>query len=105
MKIAGYETHPAADLGRVYFVQSGGCGPVKIGWTRGPVLRRLAQLQTSHPSRLLLLADVPGTRNLERGLHATYGDLRMSGEWFRPEAELMELVNEIAVHQNNGEWL
>ena len=54
----------------VYVVQAGKEGPVKIGWTKGPVEKRLGMLQVGCPDLLnLLYVFVKGDRNLEKFLH------------------------------------
>lgn len=80
---------------RVYFVQRGTDGPVKIGISKrlGP---RLAQLQVGFPEKLEVLAVAPGTRSDEARLHDQFHALRLSGEWFRPEPSLLEYIRTVA---------
>jgi hypothetical protein len=77
----------------VYFIQSGGFGPIKIGKTRNELERRLTALQTasSHPLRILAtLDDQPASRETE--LHLKFDHLRLKGEWFRPEQDLLDFI-------------
>lgn len=69
--------------GRVYFVQAGESGPIKIGYARN-VKRRLSSLQTAHPERLRLVAEGPGSKGHERAFHEGLKNFRISGEWFAP---------------------
>jgi hypothetical protein len=76
---------------RVYFVQSGAAGPIKIGWAAS-VRKRLALLQIGNPETLRLLAVAPGDAELEALLHLRFGDHRIRGEWFAPHAALDERI-------------
>jgi len=77
----------------VYFLRVGDDGPIKIGFTRD-IIRRLRGLQTAHPEEIRLLAKivVRFPRQLEREVHARFAHLRISGEWFRAEPELLDYV-------------
>jgi len=69
-------------MSQVYLIQSGACGPLKIGFTACDVAKRLTQLQTGNPQPLRLVASIPGTKQIERHLHGAFSDLRLTGEWF-----------------------
>lgn len=74
---------------RVYFIrQDMPDGLVKIGFTRRPVEKRLAELQKHHACALVVAAVAPGLMSEERHLHDRFSHLRVSGEWFRPDDEL-----------------
>lgn len=67
--------------------------PVKIGYAKDPI-RRLQTLQVAHHEQLLLLAvDVTAS---EGEFHEMFKHLRIRGEWYRIDAELMEWLT--------GEW-
>ncbi len=70
-----------ADSGFVYCIGRDVAGAVKIGWSRDPE-QRLAQLQTASPDTLRILAILPGSKNVEHGLHEVFGDCAIRGEWF-----------------------
>lgn len=80
-------------LNNVYFIQ---CGDhIKIGVT-GSVQKRLKALATAHHQELTLLAvieNAPG--DLEFSLHNRFAALRVKGEWFRAEPELLAYIEEI----------
>lgn len=73
---------------RVYFVQAGEGGPIKIG-VSGDVKTRMASLQGAHFERLRLLGSTPGTSEDERKLHQRFSAARVKGEWFRPVPALL----------------
>lgn len=75
---------------RVYFIQQdGGDRLVKIGTTCRPVEVRLRELQACQPHPLVILAHAPGGRYEEGRLHDRFGLHCVTGEWFRPDAELL----------------
>lgn len=76
----------------VYFISDGEA--VKIGFSHS-VMQRLKNLQTNHPRPLELLATVPGPWELERELHQKFAHLRVQGEWFRPEPDLMSFIHSL----------
>lgn len=78
---------------RVYFIrQDMPDGLVKIGFTRRPVEKRLAELQKHHACALVVAAVAPGLMSEERHLHDRFSHLRVSGEWFRAEADLTAYI-------------
>jgi predicted GIY-YIG superfamily endonuclease len=69
----------------VYFIQSG-YGAIKVGVAKNPE-SRMANMQTSIPKALRLLAKFPmpdrqTARNLEQDLHKAFASERIRGEWF-----------------------
>lgn len=71
-------------------MQPEGGGPIKIGHTTGKsARRRLANLQTGSPYRLLILKTVPGNEVAEREEHRRWSHLRLHGEWFSPGPDLL----------------
>ncbi len=80
----------------VYFIQAVGGGPIKIGLTDDPT-GRLLSLSTAHPEPLRFLALIPeADSQRERELHKRFAHLRLRGEWFRAESELLEFIASIA---------
>lgn len=78
-----------ARYGLVYFIQAGEGGPVKIGFTRQPVSRRLIQLGTAAPFGLRLLLTIAGAPETERHLHRAYRDHHAHREWFDLERRVL----------------
>jgi hypothetical protein len=78
----------------VYVVQAGKEGPVKIGWTKGPVEKRLGMLQVGCPDLLnLLYVFVKGDRNLEKFLHRRLHHHWYRGEWYYYDEEMHKFLD------------
>lgn len=77
----------------VYFIQQGADGPIKIGVTVD-VEKRRRVLQTGSAQTLVLLSTIKGTEKQEAELHRRFKHLRLRGEWFRPEPELLAYIAE-----------
>lgn len=77
----------------LYFIRAAsGEGPVKIGWTRDVPSRRLAQLQSSSPVELVIVATIAGGRAEEHELHNYFAAYRLHGEWFEPPADALAKI-------------
>jgi hypothetical protein len=75
----------------IYYIQAGEY--LKIGYTGSPTADgRLAALQTASPLDLRILATEPGEVVDETALHRRFAHLRVRGEWFRFEGELLDHV-------------
>jgi len=74
----------------VYLVHAEGTDLYKIG-KAVDVGKRIADLQTSSPHKLRVLAVVKGTK--EKSLHARYKQFRQHGEWFcLPDCAVAEIL-------------
>lgn len=80
------------DERRTYFIRVGDDGPIKIG-RASDVRARLAKLQCSSPKRLILMGSAAGGHR-EREFHVRFKELKVSGEWFRPDASLLAAIEE-----------
>lgn len=78
-------------LGHVYFIRAGEA--IKIGFSKNAP-SRLAALQTSNPEHLTLMGSFKGAREDEQELHVRFCHLRIRGEWFRDEDELVEFIED-----------
>ena len=67
--------------GLIYFI--GFDEWVKIGFTADELNKRIAQLQTSCPAKLVAYAAFPGIAGYERSLQRRFRADRAMGEWFR----------------------
>jgi hypothetical protein len=91
----------------LYCVREMPYGAIKIGVSGNPWSRVLVDLQAgnSRELRLLLVLRVGrpsmrGTdfpmRRIERQWHERFAHLRIRGEWFRPEPELLDEILRVA---------
>jgi hypothetical protein len=65
---------------------------IKIGFTNN-LQRRLESLQCSHHFPLFLLGSIPAAQSEERIIHGRFSHLRLTGEWFRPTAEVTDFID------------
>ncbi len=80
----------------IYFIYSQESNAIKIGRAKN-VEKRLKSLQTAHPYPLKLLKTfkVKGgkaAQELEKTLHQKFDHLRLLGEWFQAEPELLDFL-------------
>jgi Meiotically up-regulated gene 113 len=76
----------------VYFMQAAAGGPIKIGYTRCSVKKRMAQLQTGTSEPLKCLGTINGGKDTEAHLHQRFSQQRLHGEWFKPSEELLRYI-------------
>lgn len=93
--IWGWVKMTRAQVSRIYFIQSGTSGPIKIGYTASSVERRLSNLQIGHPEKLILLVSIEGNRSLEKQLHNQFNNHHSIGEWFHPHPSILSFIDEI----------
>jgi hypothetical protein len=85
-----------ADLpkGTIYFVQGGSY--VKIGVTKGPLLRRLKNLATASPHKLSVLATIENAPiTYEATLHDRFAADRVNGEWFEYSDQIAKFIEDL----------
>ena len=75
----------------IYAIQAGEGGPIKIGQTNDPATR-LKTLQTGNAETLIGLAAWRALPIDEKLLHEEFAHLRIRGEWFEPDPELIDHV-------------
>ena len=78
----------------VYFIQQGDNGPIKIGYSAEPE-KRLQTLSTASPYPLRILKTLKGGKSLEQELHIRFADHQLEGEWFAPDDDLLDFMNDI----------
>nr|WP_292760033.1 GIY-YIG nuclease family protein [Nostoc sp. NOS(2021)] len=72
---------------------------MKIGRAKD-VAKRVKSLQTSSPAELKLIkiVQVKGSeeaQELEQSLHKQFSEIRLAGEWFKAEVNLLEYINQL----------
>ena len=93
-----FESGPHTSYLWLYFIQGLQTGLIKIGKTQDfNVDKRLSSLQTGSPDKLILLKAVqyPAKYNCEKAVHRHFSEFRVHGEWFTPEPELMDFIDQI----------
>lgn len=75
--------------GWTYFIRVGDA--IKIGFASN-YKKRIASLQTSHEKPLEVLAVVPASTADEYKTHQLFARLRIRGEWFRADQELLYFI-------------
>lgn len=90
----------------IYFIHNQTDGTIKIGSSWNPN-RRLSTLQTSTPTKLVLLGKIAGTKKVEKEVHGLVyrhcgklpGErpLHISGEWF--DDRILPFVTELMAAQ------
>ncbi|MEH1997250.1 MAG: GIY-YIG nuclease family protein [Nostoc sp.] len=84
----------------VYFILNQDSNAIKIGRAKD-VAKRVKSLQTSSPAQLKLIktVQVKGSeeaQKLEQSLHKQFSEIRLAGEWFKAEVNLLEYINQLS---------
>lgn len=80
--------------GWIYFILARGVESfVKIGYSSFCPWARMSGLGAGCPFPMTLIAIIPGSQKTERSFHRAFDNLRVRGEWFRWEGDLIEFVN------------
>lgn len=77
----------------VYFVQAAS-GPIKIGVSTKP-LHRLASIQSCNHEEVQMIAMMKGTELDEATLQHRFAHLRIRGEWFKADDELLTFIGSL----------
>lgn len=83
----------------VYFILNQDSNAIKIGRAKD-LEKRMKALQTSSPAKLKLIKfiQVEGSekaQELEQLLHQQFGGIRLAGEWFKAEENLLEYISSL----------
>jgi len=78
--------------GWIYIIRCDEPLSIKIGFTIKDPRKRLRSLQTGCPIQLTLLGWYPGSLRQEQELHQQLAEFRMSGEWFRVDERMSEIL-------------
>lgn len=77
--------------GHIYFITDQ--QRIKIGFSNNPI-RRLREMQTGHPLELKLIGSIPGCEYEEFVIHHRFNHLRLKGEWFTIDDDLMDFIEQ-----------
>ena len=87
---------------QLYFIQEGNRGPIKIGLSRKPY-NRMRDLQIANASKLRMLwFFTPKSNKIENMLHNHFCDYKITGEWFEPVEDILQLILETIRHCWDG---
>lgn len=83
----------------IYFILNEDSHAIKIGRAKD-LAKRLNTLQTSSPAKLRLIKSVQvegskAAHELEQSLHKQFSEIRLAGEWFKAEANLLKYINQL----------
>lgn len=87
----------------IYFIQDSETCEIKIGFTEGDPVDRLASLQTGNPHLLVLIHSESGGRVREVMLHQMFAGDRVRGEWFRPGPLVLKFLISAASDEGHYE--
>lgn len=82
----------------VYFVKDG--EHIKIGMTKD-IGKRIATMRTDNPREFELLAVFPGSREMEKALHATFAFCRIRNEWFFDNPNIYAFIEAMRATQKS----
>lgn len=93
-KILNKSYAPGKMTGFIYFLQSETNDRIKIGYTVD-IHNRIQGLQTEKKDKLVLLLMVPGNFGYETFLHKMFKQHNIEGEWFNPDPEILEYMDNL----------
>jgi hypothetical protein len=79
------------DRGQIYFITDESA--IKIGFSKRPA-KRMGNLQSGHPKPLKLIGSIDACAYEELIIHRRFDHLRLKGEWFRIEEELLDFIEQ-----------
>ena len=87
---------------KLYFIQEGTRGNIKIGVSKEP-LDRLDALQTGNSSalRLIFMCNMKNS-SVENDIHKIFRNSKIRREWFSPDVEILRFILETISHCFDG---
>lgn len=79
-------------MAKTYIIRAGYAGPVKIGMAIN-VQARLRELQTANHEKLRVVRII--SKNVEWEMHKKFKHLRIHGEWFHFDEEMLTFLPEV----------
>jgi hypothetical protein len=86
------------EFGTVYFLRAGPF--IKIGFTRWPIQRRIAQLSTGCPYDISVIAEIRGSPDIEAECHKAFAQHHVRGEWFHASTEILKFIASVSELQS-----
>lgn len=83
----------------IYFIRHGDSDAIKIGYSDVCAMARMRVLQCGTPIPLNMIGFVEGDIYQEKKLHRAVASKNISGEWYREDEELVEIINKVLTGQ------
>lgn len=81
----------------IYIIQSGLDGPIKVGFAKTDVLKRLYHLQIGNPVQLTLLGSIEGPVTDETIIHRLLYPWSIRGEWFESADPVISFIDKLLI--------
>lgn len=78
----------------IYFVQGTLVPLIKIGFASN-IYARFKAMQVGSPDKLRVILLLNSEDGLEESIHRRFAYLRQHGEWFSPEKELLDYIEDL----------
>jgi hypothetical protein len=78
----------------IYFFESELTKLIKIGFS-GNVVRRKKQIEGMQGGKINILKKINSSQKNEKYLHERFSHLKIQGEWFRPDPELLDFIKNL----------
>lgn len=85
-------------MSKIYFLQVGMDGPIKIGFAKTNAEKRIRGLMSISPHTLRWIGVFDGTLLDEKQAHTLLRYSWLRGEWFHPTAEVLAFVEQKSPH-------
>ena len=87
----------------LFFVQGRHTGFIRIGHAAdASFVRRFGELHHANADPLTCIATMPGDAGTQRDLHSRFAHARLHGEWFQPNASLLEFISNLPISIYTG---
>jgi len=86
-------------MDRVYFIQEGETGPIKIGYS-SKLEARFSAMQSDNPRKLRILCQIGGGKNEVDWLKSEFSELRIAEtKWYCASARILKAI--AAINEGN----
>ena len=90
-KRKAFVTTSITDTGDIYFFESALTKLIKIGYS-GNIPRRRKEIESMQGGKINILLKINSHQRNEKYLHERFNHLKVQGEWFRPDEELLNFI-------------